>query len=291
MKEPKLYSELDEITELENKRSYIIVKHNDIIQKNRYTLEKNKDNSLSLLEQKIILYIISMIKPNTKEFEFIPFEIKEFSRIVGIEDSKDIYARVKSAITKLASRVMWLKSIDEEITVRWIDKAKINKRQGKVYIKLDNDLKPYLIGLYSNFTQFPLHDIIRMKSKYGIMLYEILKSYYYKGQKLKFNIDDLKERLDCVKYTNFSNFKLRVIEPAINDINTYSELYVSVEYIKKGKTYTDIVFNMRDLGKPKSEKERIEAARRYYKVEQELNHQQMSFFDILYKDKDIEVDL
>lgn len=293
MSEPKNASVIiDEERERADKgREYLVVKHNDLITNNRYTLERNKDNSLTLLEQKIILYTISRIKPDTKEFDFVPFDIKEFAAVIGIETEASTYPRVKAAITKLASRVMWLKSIDKETTVRWIDKAEINKRQGKVYIKLDNDLKPYLIGLYGNFTQFPLHSIVRMKSKYGIMLYEILRAYYHKGHILKFNIDDIKERLDCTSYENFTNFRRKVIEPALKDINTYSEIYVTVEYEKQGHSFTDIIFFMRDLDKPRNEAERIEAARRFYKVEQEINNSQISLFDILYRDNDIEVEL
>lgn len=293
MKEPRFASPIgtEEEEILDNDRNYLVVKHNALIRNNRYTLEKNKDNSLTLLEQKIILYTISRIKPETSEFDFIAFDIKEFAAVVGIDTSKDTYARVKEAITRLASRIMWLKSIEEEITVRWIDKAKLNKRKGQVYIKLDDDLKPYLLCLYGNFTKFPLHSVIRMKSKYGIMLYEILRSYYFQNNRIKFDIEDLKERLDCNSYNSFTNFKKRVIEPAIKDINTYSEIYVEVEYIKKGHSYSEIVFIMRDLAKPKNEAERIEAARRFYKVEQETHHEQLSLFDVIYKDRDIEVEL
>lgn len=274
----------------ETERKYYAVKHNDLIQKNRYTLEKNKDNSLSLLEQKVILYALGKVKPDTKEFDFIEFNIKDFAAVLGVENNKDIYARVKEIITNLARRVMWLKSIDEEITVRWIEKAIINKRQGKLFIKFDNDLKPYLLGLYGNYTKIPLHSILRMKSKYGIMLYEILRSYYYTSHRLKFNIEDLKERLDCTSYKTFSNFKARVLLPAVDDINTYSDLYVRIEYYKQGKSYTDVIFHLHDLSNPKTEEERIEAARRFYKVEEESENLQLSLFDMIYGDnKEVEL--
>ena len=50
-------------------RDYLVVKHNAIIQKNKFQVAKNAGNSLSLLEQKILLYVISRIKPEDEELK------------------------------------------------------------------------------------------------------------------------------------------------------------------------------------------------------------------------------
>lgn len=262
-------------------REYLVVKHNDIIQKNKFRLAKNSGNSLSLLEQKVLLYVISRIKPDDEELKEQVFDIGEFCRVCGIQPGGNNYPYLKEVISKLKGRVMWLVGEDYETTVSWIDKATIYKKSGKIKIRLDEDLKPYLLMLSRNYTMFPLHNVIKMKTKYGIMLYELLKSVAFMGSHLEFTVEEIKESLDCLNYENFTNFKNKVMLPALNDINTFTELKVDVEYRKTGRSYTSIVFHISDLNKSNDVEDIAEAHRRYYNTEKEIY--QLSLFDSLMK--------
>lgn len=276
-KEPAFISpDLQKGLDLFNNRHYLVVQRNDLIQQNRYQLSKNSGNSLSLLEHKVLLYIISKIKPDDTELKEQVFNIKDFCEVVGIGTKGDNYKDLKSAITKLKSRVMWLYTEDAEITVSWIDKAYIYKKSGQVKIRLDEDLKPYLISLRDNYTQFPLSAVLQMRSKYGIALYQLLKSYLFKSKVISFNIEDLKEILDCSSYNNFTNFKKKVLEPALNDINTCSELNVSVSYEKENRTYKRAVFYVREILKSGSLEDREEVAKR----KKENDPQQTTLYDL-----------
>ena len=264
---------------ISQEREYLVVKHNAIIQKNKFQVAKNAGNSLSLLEQKILLYVISRIKPDDTELREQIFDIAEFCRVCGIKAGGENYPYLKEVIAKLKSRVMWLVAEDSETTVSWIDKATIYKKSGKVKIRLDEDLKPYLLMLSRNYTAFPLHNIIKMKTKYGIMLYELLKSVAYRGEIIEFSVDEIKEHLDCGTYENFANFRTRVLMPALKDINTYTELKVDVEFRKTGRVNTHIIFTLSNLGESRLPEDIEEAHRRYYNTEKELY--QLSFFDSL----------
>ena len=260
-------------------RDYLVVKHNTIIQKNKFQVAKNAGNSLSLLEQKVLLYVISRIKPTDEELKEQIFDIAEFCRVCGIQAGGENYPYLKDVIAKLKSRVMWLVAEDSETTVSWIDKATIYKKSGKIKIRLDEDLKPYLLMLSKNYTAFPLHNVIKMKTKYGIMLYELLKSVANLGSNIEFSVDEIKEHLDCVSYDNFANFKKRVLLPALNDVNTYTELKVEVDYKKTGRINTHLLFTIADLNKSQLPEDIEEAHRRVYNTERELY--QLSFFDSL----------
>ncbi len=260
-------------------REYAIVKDNRLIQDSKFTVKKNAGNSLTLSEQKLMAYLISRLSPTDKHFDFQEMSIQEFCMICGIDATKGAnYSQIKQTISKLARRLVWLEAQNgDEYMARWIADAIIKKRCGTVSIKLDEKLKPFLLQLHSNYTQYPLHNILRMKSKYGIMLYELLKSYYFSRPVIEFSIEDLKIRLDAQEYKNFTNFKKRVLEPALKDINTYSELYVTAEYEKTGRTYTTAIFSSKDLLKSKDPIEQDEARHRYFNTEKELD--QISFFE------------
>lgn len=265
--------------EISHARDYYVVQHNDLVQKQRFQLGRNSGTSLTLTEEKVLAYIISQIKPDAKTLEPLTFDIQSFCEICGLAkgSTDNCYPFLKATIEKLAGRVMWLSDRQQgiETTVRYIDRATIQKGTGKVKIRLDDMLGPYLLNLAGNYFQFSYHNILAMKSKYGIQLYKLLKSYYYNFPRIKFSLDDLKTHLDAASYENFTNFKRKVIEPALKDINTYSDLQVIAEFVKTGRTFTDVIFTMKDLEKPKTPETLEEAQRRYSNVEREIDPDQI----------------
>ena len=98
-------------------REYKIIKSNDLIQKSRF--------QLSVQEQKIILYIISKIKPNDKDLSLQDIKITEFCKICGIDyDNGKNYKNVKDTIKTLADKSLWL-TLDNgyDVLLRWITTA------------------------------------------------------------------------------------------------------------------------------------------------------------------------
>lgn len=271
--------------EIAHSRDYYVVQHNDLVQKQRFQLDRNGGTSLTLTEEKILAYMISQIKPDAKTLEPLTFDIQAFCEVCGLAkgSADNCYPFLKSAITKLAGRVLWLSDREsgEETTVRYIDRAIMHKGRGQVKIRLDEMLGPYLLNLAGNYFQFSYHNILAMKSKYGIQLYKLLKSYIYSYHRIKFSLDDLKEHLDAASYANFANFKKKVLGPALRDINTYSDLEVTAEYEKTGRAFTHVIFTMKSLEQPRTLEEREEAQRRYSNAEREIDPDQLTIDEYL----------
>ena len=224
-------------------RNYKVVKSNDLIQKSRF--------NLSLQEQKIILYLISKVKPEDTELKEYIFEIRDFCKICGLEtDSGKNYKDIKQTLKSLRDKSIWITLEDgSETTLSWIDKITINKNSGSIKIKIDDMMKPYLIHLQRHFTSYELLYTLAMRSQYSIRLYEILKRY--KKNKL-FDIEDLKRTLSAENYIRFPDFKRYVLDIAIREMNELSDLTISYELIKESRRYAKINFsieikkNMRD---------------------------------------------
>ena len=74
------------------------------------------------------------------------------------------------------------------------------------------------------------------------------------------------------KYTKFSHFKDRALEPAINEINNFSDKTITYNTIRKGRTIEYIVFTI-------GTKDITNRARINAEIEQRLNNNQLSLFD------------
>lgn len=240
----------EEKIEIATKREYLVVKGNELIQKNRF--------ELSLQEQKTVAFICSMIKPVDVEAKAngVPyqleydFKIRDYCKVCGIDyDNGKNYIDVKAVLKHLSDRSMWLtfpEKPDEEVLCRWLSKVRTNKRSGIAHIKLDEDLVPYLFDLGQKFTQYQLYNILAMKSAFSVRLYEMLKSYAFQKSKT-FEIDELKHLLmvdELKTYKNFNNFRTKVLEKAQEEINELTDINIYFEPITNGRKVVKIRFKI-----------------------------------------------
>ena len=85
-----------------------------------------------------------------------------------------------------------------------------------------------------------------MKSAYSVRIYELLKSYAYQKSKT-FGLDELKRLLmvDGIEsYNRFPDFRRKVLEIAVKEINKLTDLNVSYEAIKKGRKVDKLKFRI-----------------------------------------------
>jgi len=262
---------------LADARYAYVVKANELIQKSRF--------SLSAQQQKIILYLISQISQYDDDLKTYKFSIQEFCKVCGIDyNSGRNYSCLKTAIKELRDRSVWV-SLDgnRETTISWINKAYIERSSGTIEIRLDEDLRPYLLKLRGHYTKYELIFTLHFKSKYTIRLYELVNSIHYNDleeYKRTYSLDELRARLDAENYSHWMNFKARVLEPAIKEINNCSDKTVNYTPIKgrgtNGFSHVELTV------KSKSSDERIKI---YCQIEKELGiinqteANQLSLFD------------
>jgi len=229
------------------RREYLVVKGNELIQKNRF--------ELSLPEQKTIAYICSMIKPietldRVKEVPFqleYDFNIRDYCKVCGIDyaGGKN-YKDVKATLKKLADRSMWLDDGESETLMRWLSYVKINKKSEKVQIEIDRTIAPFLFDLQEKFTHYQLYNILAMKSAFSVRIYELMKSYAF--QKVKtFEINELKRLLgveNVKSYVNFNLFKTKVLEKAQEEINELTDINIFFEPITQGRKVIKVKFQI-----------------------------------------------
>ena len=126
--------------------------------------------------------------------------------------------------------------------VAWLDRVAVDPSDNQIYIKIDDRMAEFLF-VEKYFTIYQLAFIIPMKSKYSIILYEILKSYhkektYRRATKdteimYEVNPDEIERWFVTGKKTKYRTFsRIRpLIERAVEEINKYTDLNVEVSYV------------------------------------------------------------
>lgn len=224
---------MDVITE----QSYCVVKSNVLIQNSKY--------NLSIVEQKIILRLIQIIKPDDVKFEYYKFSIQEFCEICGISArSGQTYNYIKNTVRALREKSVIIKEGRNEIICGWINEAAFDNENGAIKILLSEHLKPYLLELQKNYTIYSLCFVLGMRSKYAIRLYELLKSYQYK-KIVEMDVEELKKSLFAENYQRWADFKRYVLDTAVKEINICSDIIVEYSLEKIGKAFKTINFSVR----------------------------------------------
>ena len=222
-----------ELSKRQDKQYHSLVKKSNVaIRKARY--------SLSLQQQKVLCYLISELnETDTYETEKI-FDIKAFYDFMEV-GNKD-YDKVRQCLRALRDKSWWIKDENEwDVVVSFLNTVRADKRSGKVRIKFHEDMMPFLQHLKTEYTQYKLWYTMTMRSEYSLRLYELLKSVAAK-ESWYFEITELKKIFMCENYKLFGDFKRRVIEPAVTEINEKTDVTVTYELFKDGKAYVGIEF-------------------------------------------------
>ncbi|KZA75786.1 Replication initiation protein [Acinetobacter baumannii] len=204
---------------------------------------------LSAVEQRIVLAAISRIPKNQPitDDELYPVSVDELKQLDVHE--KTAYRDLKEGINRLYERSINLSIDDKSIKMRWVQEIQFLDSQSVIGIRFSKPILPFISNLSREFTKYALSDIAGINSGYGIRIYELLVQYRQIGKR-EISVESLRTMLELgKKYPLFADFKKRVIDTAIDQINEYSPLKVTYEQKKTGRKVTHIIFSFKEKSK------------------------------------------
>lgn len=247
-----------------NRDNIVIRKDNTIIRKTKNKFDYKQNQLMALLLGKYV-------NLNTDKCIDTNITIEELRLALGIKsDGGSSYEQIRQTIDRFGekSSVGIYKEIKGKPKYVWMPFfTKIELKENAVEFKWNLEMKPYLIGLKQNYTQYLMADFLNLKSVYSQYLYEVLKSVenfenrYHK--KPIIDLDELRNILgieDKKAYMQFNEFNKRILKKSINEINDKTDLDVSYTTVKKGRVVVAICFDVSKKSEcnKKDSKERVE---------------------------------
>jgi plasmid replication initiation protein/Zn ribbon nucleic-acid-binding protein len=220
-------------------------------------------------ETRLFLSVLGQIHKDDVDFHTYRIQYKDIIKTFGLTSNQS-YDLLREGASSLMKKPLYA---NYEINgqhrekqyhiIRSIDYLDGKKEQTKaedgeyIDVTIDPDMKPLLLQLreQGGFTFYELNNVVKL-GVYPLRIYELLKQYQKFGVR-KLEIDEMKMMFELTsEYPLFANFYQRVVEPAIKEINKFSDLHIyDVEKVKKGKKVVALSFRFNI--KNKEEKKKI----------------------------------
>jgi hypothetical protein len=224
--------------------------------------------NLTATDKKLFNWLLAVAYPDlmTRELHTVP--IADVRVCLGSHESND---RVRASATRLAEVVLKYDYLDADGNERWTAGPLLwvdgPKYEGVLRFQFPAMLKP-LLAEPALFARLRLAVLGQFRSKYAITLYELLEIYANRERPVwGVATEDLRALLSVGdKMKNFKDFRSRVLDPAVSEVNDKSDLTVSFEEEKDGRRVARVVFRV----EKKDARQAFEAELRHKSVKERL---------------------
>ncbi|GAC1544268.1 MAG: hypothetical protein NVS2B7_18510 [Herpetosiphon sp.] len=208
---------------------------------------------LTLVEQQLVLYAICRSREEQRGLsanEPVTIDAHAFAAQFGLSQTH-VYSKLKDAADTLYERRVLIHDIHPKtqkprtVKTRWVSDVAYIDGAGLVEVTFAPKMIPFITKLEAEFTSYRLEKIGHMTSAHAVRLYELLVQYLGIGRR-EMEITWLKERLGIAgEYSAIKDFKKRVLDIAVAQINEHSDITVSHTQRKTGRAVTHLVFTIK----------------------------------------------
>lgn len=202
----------------------------------------NAKFKLDTSEIKFIMTALAQINADDKEFCTYEIKVSELEAKLQTEQNS---TRLKQFAKKLMSKPLEVPTEGKGwIVFNWFSKIQFVPEQRKFIVRVDDDLKPYLLELRDRFVTCNLKYILPLTSSYSVRIYQMLKEY----EKLKIRyikVDELMDILQVPKSLKiYANFKNKVLKVAEKELAEHTDICFTFEEEKEGKKVDRLIFRI-----------------------------------------------
>jgi plasmid replication initiation protein len=205
---------------------------------------------LTLNEQRLVLLAIAGlnskrpgIRPGLNQVEGIRITAAEFGEAWKL-GPKDAYKALKEATLELYERSITELNGKRVSKSRWVLGVEYHDGEGWAKLSFSPFVVPHLTSIGKEFTEYRLGQISGMRSTYAIRIFEWCVQFSSTGV-LVVSLDELVKRLE-LGYKRFTDIRRKVLEPAITELQTKSNLKISWEPVKEGRAVKAVRFNFKE---------------------------------------------
>ena len=205
---------------------------------------------MSACEMDIVFYLLSLLRKEDKVGTFYRVKVLDLIALTGRQWN---YQQFLEATSALRGREYIFQDDLRLLQVGLVASAEYLKGEGVIELEISEKIRPYFIDLKRNFTSFRLQAAFSLTSKHAKRVYQIASQWKNKSETRIYSLHDFKvmlslkdpKRVKPEQYTKVSMFQKFVLDVAVKQINQHTELHISYELVKKGRSFNTIQFSVK----------------------------------------------
>ena len=208
------------------------------------------------LDEKRLFIMATPLARTTKVSSNEPIFISssEFARECGI-DLSTAYTALEAASDRLFLRHFgYTAENGDRIKMRWVNKVIYKAGQGGSELYFTDEVLLLLreFDALNPYTKYKKEVVLRLKKDYSLDFYHLAKKHQTMGG-FQISLDELFQQLGLPESyrTRMNNLKNRVIDPSLDEITANTDIDLSYENVKRGRSVVGFKFTVRDKPKPK----------------------------------------
>lgn len=209
-------------------------------------------NTLSLLQRKITNALLYHAYKELAIKDEHEITVKQLCRLIGYQGNN--HAAIREAFRGLISTVIEWNLIDDKTgNENWTASSIIAS------VSLEGPLcyyaySPRMKQLLHSPSMFGKIDLViqsKFRSSYGLALYENCIRYRGLPHTKWFEMPLFKKLMGVPqgKYEVFRDFKKRVLDKSVDEVNMYSDLVIAPEYVREGRKVVRVRFKLKERAK------------------------------------------
>ena len=238
-------------------KNSLVVKDNALI---------NASYNLELTEQRLIMLAIINARESGQGITAdskLEIHASDYAKLFNVSADAS-YKALREAVNNLFKRQFSYTAEYKKtgkvgiVRSRWVSRIFYVDDLALLEITFAPDVVPLITRLEEHFTKYEAKQVAHLTSKYATRLYELLIAWREVGKVPQLELSEFRNRLGLVdsEYTAMSDFKKRVLEPSIKQINEHTDITVTYEQHKKGRIISGFSFKFKQKQQPKVEAKR-----------------------------------
>lgn len=202
------------------------------------------DGRMSIHAMKLVRTAIAQCKMNDDEFYEYEVSVVDIAKLFNVKGNS-IYEKMQKACIQAFKTDLYIGDGDPKH--QWklyhmFQTCEFNPKSNMIRFQMAKEMTPFFLELKKNFTKIELGNILTMKSKYSMRIYELIicemksqKVYADKTALIYLSLNELRKSTSTEnKFKQVGQFKEKVLRKAIQEINESDNGYY-ISYIDKKK--------------------------------------------------------
>lgn len=208
--------------------------------------------SMSIDEKRLLILASPIARTiNATEKDAITITAESFAQDCNIKQHS-AYKSIEEASKALIKRYFsYLDEKGRKTYCNWVIRCRYE--DGSVSICFPDEVLLMLkeFDKFNPYTKYKKDIVLKLKKDYSFDLYHLAKKHQAMGQ-FEMSLEHIKSELGLPKsYDKLCNLKDRVMKPSLDEITSNTDIDLTYENIKQGRSVVGFKFTVREKPKPK----------------------------------------